>query len=95
MKELWPLEENKYIFLFYGENLNEEHTLPVRLALISMTGRAKIFSSKVAVLAQLQGVYTICFHAKTGKPGDEDMPAWRVRLTLGVPSFSQATPSDQ
>ena len=21
MKELWPLEENKYIFLFYGETL--------------------------------------------------------------------------
>ena len=21
MKELWPLEENKYIFLFYGETV--------------------------------------------------------------------------
>ena len=25
MKELWPLEENKYIFLFYGE------TVPLRI----------------------------------------------------------------
>ena len=24
MKELWPLEENKYIFLFYGETLPDE-----------------------------------------------------------------------
>ena len=24
MKELWPLEENKYIFLFYGETVLRE-----------------------------------------------------------------------
>ena len=76
-------------------NQFERRTYPSSTVGISMTGRAKIFSSKVAVLARLQGVYTICFHAKTDKPGDEDMPAWRVRLSLGVPSFSQATPSDQ
>ena len=43
MKELWPLEENKYIFLFYGETVPINEVVVTAIILDSCLGQIQKF----------------------------------------------------